>query len=146
MAVVDFTSPFQFTSPVIVMHRPDAYNKRNPIRLSAILKPIESSVWLLTILAFFVASCVIYVISYVNPYEWRRMSHEGEATIREGESFTCLNAFFFSVGAFALQGIIIVCPCPLHNILLHSPLLLYGILMVKVVTRLLMTTVSSKYW
>lgn len=102
--VVEFSYPFQITNLVMVLRRPD--QARLPVmdRIKRIWSPFESSVWLLTIAAFFVSSSAIYVISYFNPYDWRRLARDGEATIRERESFTCMNSFWFSLSALTLQG------------------------------------------
>ncbi|XP_052058108.1 glutamate receptor ionotropic, kainate 1-like [Mytilus californianus] len=104
--VVEFSYPFQITNVVMVLRRPD--QARLPVidRIKRIWSPFESSVWLLTIAAFFVTSSAIYVISYFNPYDWRRLARDGEATIRERESFTCMNSFWFALSALTLQGYI----------------------------------------
>ncbi|OWF40647.1 glutamate receptor U1-like [Mizuhopecten yessoensis] len=101
---VDFSQPFQFTGPVIVMRRPDEKMPPFKDRLLHILKPFRNDVWLLSCLAYLITGSIVYIISYCNPYEWRRMSRDGEATIREGESFTCLNSFWFTISAVFLQG------------------------------------------
>ncbi|XP_069117092.1 glutamate receptor U1-like isoform X1 [Argopecten irradians] len=101
---VDFSQPFQFTGPVIVMRRPNENMPPFKDRLLHILKPFKTDVWLLSCLAYLITGSIIYIISYCNPYEWRRMSRDGEATIREGESFTCLNTFWFTISAVFLQG------------------------------------------
>ncbi|XP_060083707.1 glutamate receptor ionotropic, kainate 1-like [Ylistrum balloti] len=101
---VDFSQPFQFTGPVIVMRRPNENMPPFKDRLLHILKPFTTDVWLLSCLAYLITGSIVYIISYCNPYEWRRMSRDGEATIREGESFTCLNSFWFTISSVFLQG------------------------------------------
>lgn len=54
--------------------------------------------------AMLVTGTVLYLISHFNPYEWRRMCKDREATLREAESFTCLNSFWFIVSTLFLQG------------------------------------------
>ncbi|KAJ8309518.1 hypothetical protein KUTeg_014392 [Tegillarca granosa] len=105
MNVVDFSLPFQTSGPVLVMLKPE--RERMQVikeRLTKLLTPFEFSVWLLAIIAFMVTSTILYIISYFNPYEWRRMAHDGEATLREMESFTCLNSFWFTLSTMAWQG------------------------------------------
>ncbi|KAL3872519.1 hypothetical protein ACJMK2_035743 [Sinanodonta woodiana] len=103
-SVVDFTYPFQTVGPVIILRRPD--DQRLPVkdRLIKLLIALEFSVWLMTVLAFFVTGTVLYLITYFNPYEWRKMYKDGEATVREAESFTCLNSFWFVISTCVWQG------------------------------------------
>lgn len=104
--VIDFTHPFQITNLVLVLRRPDQEKLPVADRIKRIWSPFESSVWLLAVAAYFLTSSAIYIISYFNPYDWRRMARDGEATLREGESFTCMNSFWFSLSALTLQGYI----------------------------------------
>lgn len=73
-------------------------------RLLRIWAPLKPSVWMMIFISFLVTSIILYVVSYFNPYEWRRMSHDREATLREGESFTCMNSFWFAISALMWQG------------------------------------------
>ena len=102
--VVDFSHPFQSIGPVIILKRPK--NIKPPLKdsLSKLLVPLEFSVWLMSVLGFFAMGTALYIISYFNPYEWRRMSKDREATLREAESFTCLNSFWFVLSTMAWQG------------------------------------------
>jgi hypothetical protein len=102
--VIDFSQPFQIGNLGMVLRRTENSRQSVGDRLRRIWVPFESSVWLLTLAAYFVTSSAIYVISYFNPYDWRRMARDGEATIRESESFTCMNSFWFSISALTLQG------------------------------------------
>lgn len=102
--VVTFAHPFQTVNIVIVLKKPDDVRLPVEQRIKQVWAPFESSVWLLAFAAYLITSSAIYIISYYNPYDWRRMAHDGEATIREAESFTCLNSFWFSISAITLQG------------------------------------------
>ncbi|ESO83564.1 hypothetical protein LOTGIDRAFT_54193, partial [Lottia gigantea] len=73
-------------------------------RISHLYLPLADSVWLMSLVAYFITSTVLFIVGYVNPYEWRRMSRDGEATAREGETFNCINSFWFIVSSWALQG------------------------------------------
>ncbi|XP_052766102.1 glutamate receptor U1-like [Mya arenaria] len=101
---VDFSSLFTAVGPVILMRKPP--NESKPLRekLSLPFRPMELSAWLMLILALLVTGTVLYIISHFNPYEWRRMAKDREASLREQESFTCLNSFWFILSALALQG------------------------------------------
>ena len=101
---VDFSHPFQSVGPVIVLKRPDHFQPPLKESLSKLLVPLEFSVWLMACLAFFATGTTLYIISYFNPYEWRRMAKDREATLREAESFTCLNSFWFALSTMAWQG------------------------------------------
>ncbi|XP_071079955.1 glutamate receptor 3-like isoform X2 [Haliotis cracherodii] len=103
---VDFSIPIQNFGPVIVMKKPTSYQPSLGDRLSRVFTPLDQSVWLLSILAYLAVSTIVYVICHCNPYEWRRMAKDGEATIREAESFTCYNSFWFVLSAWAWQGYI----------------------------------------
>ncbi|KAI8788270.1 glutamate receptor 2, partial [Biomphalaria glabrata] len=61
-------------------------------------------VWLMSGLAWLVTSVVLYVICHFNPYDWRRLAKDRQASLREGESFTCLNSFFFTMSTVLWQG------------------------------------------
>ena len=101
---VDFSYPVEYQGPAIVMKRPDRDRPSLQENLAKLLAPLEFSVWLMSFLALLVTGTVLYIISHFNPYEWRRMSKDREATIREAESFTCLNSFFFVVSTLMWQG------------------------------------------
>ncbi|XP_048733641.1 glutamate receptor 2-like [Ostrea edulis] len=102
--VVDFSTPFITTPFGIVLRQPDEIEESVSHRLLKVWAPLNPSVWLLLFISFVVTSTILYVVSHFNPYEWRRMSHDGEATLREGESFTCLNSFWFVMSALMWQG------------------------------------------
>ena len=101
---VDFSYPILSNGPAIVLKRPEKERIRITDSLNSLFKPFDFTVWLMTILAFFVTSTVLYMISHFNPYEWRRMFKDREATLREAESFTCTNSFWFTISAMAWQG------------------------------------------
>jgi hypothetical protein len=101
---VDFSTPFITTPFGIVLRQPDEIEESVSHRLLRVWAPLNPSVWLLIFISFVVTSTVLYVVSYFNPYEWRRMSRDGEATLREGESFTCMNSFWFVMSAMMWQG------------------------------------------
>ena len=104
---VDFSHPFQSLGPVIVLKRPEHMKPPLKESLTKLLVPLEFSVWLMSVLGFFATGTTLYIISYFNPYEWRRMAKEREATLREAESFTCLNSFWFVLSTMAWQGILV---------------------------------------
>ncbi|XP_053394397.1 glutamate receptor ionotropic, kainate 3-like [Mercenaria mercenaria] len=101
---VDFSYPVQYMEPTIVMKRPAMDKPSLQENLAKLLTPLEFSVWLMSFLALLVTGTVLYIISHFNPYEWRRMAKDREATLREAESFTCLNSFFFVVSTLMWQG------------------------------------------
>ncbi|KAK3092495.1 hypothetical protein FSP39_003626 [Pinctada imbricata] len=103
-SVADFSIPFQITGIAIVLPPPEDVPEPIGDRLSRLFQPFDSSVWLLIFMSMLMTGTVLYVISRFNPYEWRRMMYDKEATIREGESFTCQNTFWFVVSASMLQG------------------------------------------
>lgn len=101
---IEFSYPVQYVGPVFVMKRPEKDRPSLKENLSKLLYPLEFSVWLMAFLALLVTGTVLYIISHFNPYEWRRMAKDREATLREAESFTCLNSFFFVVSTLMWQG------------------------------------------
>ncbi|XP_078315295.1 glutamate receptor 2-like [Crassostrea virginica] len=102
--VVDFSTPF-LTSPFgIVLLEPENIEESLDHRLLRVWAPLKPTVWMLIFISFLVTSTLLYIVSYFNPYEWRRMSRDGEATLREGESFTCMNSFWFATSALMWQG------------------------------------------
>ena len=101
---VDFTQPIQSVGPVIVMKRPQTGGGPIYERLAKLLSPMEFSVWLMSVVAYLTTSTVLYAIAHFNPYEWRRMYRDREATLREAESFNCINSFWFVLSTWAWQG------------------------------------------
>lgn len=101
---VDFSTPFLTTPFGIVLQKPENIEESVEHRVLRIWAPLKPSVWMMIFISFLVTSVLLYVVSYFNPYEWRRMSHDGEATLREGESFTCMNSFWFAISALMWQG------------------------------------------
>ncbi|PVD26304.1 hypothetical protein C0Q70_13975 [Pomacea canaliculata] len=104
--VLDFSVPFQDFGPVIVMRRPRNEQPSFGERFSRIFAPLSHSVWLMALVAYFITSVVLYIICHCNPYEWRHLYRDGQATYREGESFTCMNAFWFMMSTWMLQGFV----------------------------------------
>lgn len=102
--VVQFSVPFQNFGPVIVLRRPQFPQPTFGERFQHLFAPLTHSVWLMTLVAYFVTSVVLYVICHVNPYEWRHLHRDGQATLREGESFTCMNTFWFVLSSVMWQG------------------------------------------
>lgn len=101
---VEFSVPVASIGPVIVMKRPVAGKPSFEENLAKLLTPFEFSVWLMSVLALLVTGTVLYIIAHFNPYEWRRMAKDREATVREAESFTCMNSFWFVVSTVTWQG------------------------------------------
>ncbi|KAK7483545.1 hypothetical protein BaRGS_00025219, partial [Batillaria attramentaria] len=102
--VVDFSVPFQNFGPVIVMRRPLNPQPSFKERFRRLFQPMSHSVWLMTMIAYFATSVVLYIVCHCNPYEWRHLHRDGQATAREAESFTCMNAFWFVMSTFMWQG------------------------------------------
>ncbi|XP_076442666.1 glutamate receptor 2-like [Babylonia areolata] len=102
--VVHFSVPFQNFGPVIVLKRPQSPQPTFQERFQHLFAPLTHSVWLMTLVAYFTTSVVLYVICHVNPYEWRHLYRDGQATLREGESFTCMNTFWFVLSSIMWQG------------------------------------------
>ncbi|XP_062620957.1 glutamate receptor 3-like [Saccostrea cucullata] len=102
--VVDFSTPFLTTPFGIVLRQPHKAEESIGHRLLRVWDPLKPSVWMMIFISFVVTSTLLYVVSYFNPYEWRRMSRDGEASLREGESFTCMNSFWFVMSALMWQG------------------------------------------
>ncbi|KAK6180751.1 hypothetical protein SNE40_008745 [Patella caerulea] len=103
-SVVEFSPTIQNFGHVIVMRKPDGIQTNYLERVSRLFSPLEQSVWLMSLVAYLITSTVLYGIAHSNPYEWRRLAHDGEATLREGETFNCMNSFWFIISSWALQG------------------------------------------
>ena len=73
-------------------------------RFQRIFAPLAHSVWLMSMVAYFITSVILYIICHFNPYEWRQLHKDKLATLREAESFTCLNAFWFALSTWMWQG------------------------------------------
>lgn len=102
--VVGFTVPFQNFGPVIVMRRPTFAQPSFQERFQRLFAPLSHSVWLMSLVAYFITSVILYIICHFNPYEWRQLYREKQATLREAESFTCMNAFWFVLSTWMWQG------------------------------------------
>lgn len=103
--LIDFSVPFMSTGPVIVMQRPSTrYSSSIWTRVLRLLFPFGDMVWLTILIAYIITGFFLYVVSYCNPYEWRHMARDGMASIREGESFTCMNTYWFLLGTIMWQG------------------------------------------
>ncbi|GFS19666.1 glutamate receptor, ionotropic kainate 3 [Elysia marginata] len=101
---VDFSTPFMSFGPVVILKRPRKQVMTLQERFRRLFMPLSDSVWLMSGLAWLVTSAVLYIISYVNPYDWRKLMKDKQATLREGESFTCLNTFWFTMSTLMWQG------------------------------------------
>ncbi|KAK3802081.1 hypothetical protein RRG08_049971 [Elysia crispata] len=101
---VDFSTPFMSFGPVVILQRPRKQVMGLQERLRRLFLPLSESVWYMSGLAWLVTSAVLYIISYVNPYDWRKLMKDKQATLREGESFTCLNTFWFTMSTLMWQG------------------------------------------
>ncbi|KAL4238423.1 Glutamate receptor 2 [Mactra antiquata] len=101
---VDFLYPVHTATPAILLKKPDISKSTVYDRLIRLLHPFELSVWLMSFLSLLVTGTVLYIISHVNPYEWRRMYRDQEAIKREGQSFNCMNSFWFVVSSLMWQG------------------------------------------
>ncbi|CAG5127786.1 unnamed protein product [Candidula unifasciata] len=102
--VVDFSTPFMNFGPVIIMKRPQAPVMTLEERLQRLFSPLSQSIWMLSGLAWLITSVVLYVICYTNPYDWRRLAKDRQASLREAESFSCLNTFWFTMSNILWQG------------------------------------------
>lgn len=94
--------------PVIVLKKPEGLQATLGQRLLKFGEPFDRVVWLMIFLAFFTTSTVLYIISYYSPYEWRHLGMDKEATLRESESFTCMNSFWFVLSSLSWQGTFII--------------------------------------
>lgn len=103
-AVVQFSMPFQSTGPAILMRKPPNDTPDFAGRLLRLFAPMSSSVWLLSLIGIMATGTVLYIICYFSPIEWRKMAMNSQATDRERESFTCMNAFWFIAGSLTWQG------------------------------------------
>ncbi|XP_060573279.1 glutamate receptor 2-like [Ruditapes philippinarum] len=101
---VDFSYPVVPIGLSILMKKPRGGEVSLDYDLARLFYPFELSVWLMAFVAMFVTGTVLYIMMHFNPYEWRRMARDHEATAREGESFTCLNSFFFVFSTLMWQG------------------------------------------
>lgn len=101
---VEFSVPFQTFGPVIVMRRPLNPQPTFQERFQRLFQPLAHSVWLMTMIAYLTTSVVLYIVCHCNPYEWRHLFRDGQATFREAESFTCMNSFWFVMSTFMWQG------------------------------------------
>ena len=102
--VVHFSVPFQNFGPVIVLKRPSFPKPSFRERLQRVFAPLSYSVWLMAMVAYFITSVILYVICHYNPYDWRRLHKDRQATLREAESFTCMNSFWFVLSTCMWQG------------------------------------------
>lgn len=102
--VIDFSYPVMSVGYSILMRKPARSERYIADNLKRLLSPMTLSVWLLSFLAMLMAAIVLYIIMHFSPYEWRRLARDHEATIREGESFTCVNTFFFVISTLMWQG------------------------------------------
>lgn len=101
---VDFSYPVIPVEHSILMKKLNTMKSSFTDKLAWLFIPFEPTVWLMALVALFVTGTVLYIMMHFNPYEWRRMSRDHEATMREGESFTCLNSFFFITSTLLWQG------------------------------------------
>ncbi|CAL1533735.1 unnamed protein product [Lymnaea stagnalis] len=101
---VDFTTPFMNFGPVLILRRPESKMMTLEERFQRLFSPLSQSVWMMSGLAWLVTSVVLYIICHVNPYDWRRLTKDRQATLREGEAFTCLNTFWFTTSTMLWQG------------------------------------------
>ncbi|GAB1599747.1 glutamate receptor 2-like [Argonauta hians] len=102
--VLDFTVPFERTSPAIVLRKPKNDQVGFVDRFLRLFVPMSTSVWLHTFIGMLATAIVLYIISYFSPIEWRKMAIHKDATLRERESFTCLNCFWFVASCLTWQG------------------------------------------
>ena len=102
--VVHFSVPFQQFGPAIVLKRPSSTTLTFRERVTHVFSPLAYTVWLMALLAYLVTSVVLYVICHCNPYEWRHLCLDRQATHREAESFTCMNTFWFVLSTWMWQG------------------------------------------
>ncbi|BFZ12110.1 hypothetical protein BsWGS_15148 [Bradybaena similaris] len=102
--VVDFSTPFMNFGPVIILKRPQTPVMTLAERLQRLFAPLSQSIWMLSGLAWMITSAVLYVICYLDPYDWRRLARDKQATAREAESFSCLNTYWFTMSNILWQG------------------------------------------
>lgn len=103
---VDFSTPFMNFGQVVILKKPKSNVMTLRKRFKRLYSPLSEGVWLTSILAWMGTSVVLYIIGHVNPYEWRRLAKNKEATKREAEAGNCPNVFFFTVSTGLLQGYI----------------------------------------
>ncbi|XP_041354746.1 glutamate receptor 4-like [Gigantopelta aegis] len=101
---IHFSIPFQNFGPVIILRKPSSGQNSFQERISRLFLPLEQSVWMMSLICYFGVSTIIYIIARFNPYEWRQMAKDGEATHREAESFNCNNSFWFTISSWMWQG------------------------------------------
>jgi len=102
--VTDFSTPFMSFGSVAILKKQQTVLISLTERLERIFMPCSRGVWLTLALAWLITSAVLYVVCHVNPYEWRRLCHDKQATMREGEMSSCPNIFWFTVSTLLLQG------------------------------------------
>uniref|UniRef100_A0A0B6XZK1 Ionotropic glutamate receptor C-terminal domain-containing protein n=1 Tax=Arion vulgaris TaxID=1028688 RepID=A0A0B6XZK1_9EUPU len=102
--VVDFSTPFMNFGPVIILKKPQSPVMSLLERLQRLFAPLSQSIWMMSGMAWLVTSAVLYMICHIDPYDWRRLTKDKQATLREGESFSCLNTFWFTISTILWQG------------------------------------------
>ncbi|CAG5123697.1 unnamed protein product, partial [Candidula unifasciata] len=102
--VVDFSTPFMNFGPVIILKRPQTPVMTLVERLQRLFAPLSQSIWMMSGLAWLITSAVLYIICYIDPYDWRRLARDKQATAREAESFSCLNTYWFTMSNILWQG------------------------------------------
>ncbi|XP_059160304.1 glutamate receptor 3-like [Physella acuta] len=102
--VVEFSTPFMNFGPVIILQKPETKIMSLEERLQRLFLPLSQSVWMMSGIAWLVTSIVLYIICHADPYDWRHLMKDKLATLREGESFTCSNAFWFTTSTLFWQG------------------------------------------
>ncbi|XP_052385649.1 glutamate receptor ionotropic, kainate 4-like isoform X2 [Oncorhynchus keta] len=99
--VIDFSKPFM-TLGISIMYT--AHMTRRPGYWS-FLDPFSPGVWLFMLLAYLIASCVLFLVARLTPYEWCSTEPclRGRCKLVLNQ-YTLGNSLWFPVGGFMQQG------------------------------------------
>lgn len=98
---VDFTLPFMNTGISILFKKPT--NKVTT--LFSFLSPFSLDVWVYVLCAYSGVSMVLFIVGRISPYEWTNpYPCRQEDTPVMQNSFSLLNAFWFTIGSLMQQG------------------------------------------
>ncbi|XP_077981295.1 glutamate receptor 2-like [Glandiceps talaboti] len=99
--VVDFSKPFMNAGLRALLKKPTSERHGD---LFAFLLPFSAGVWICIFVAFVLVGALLFFLSRLSPYEWRALSKRDEVTRAEGQTFNCLNSFWFAFSTLTLQG------------------------------------------
>lgn len=99
-SAVDFTIPFlKAELGVLIMH-PNWVREH----VFAVMFPYSATVWVFFVLAVLFIGLFLWGISYLNPYEWRKLAERGQATEEQGNYLNFWNAPWFQTSTILFQG------------------------------------------